>query len=365
VIAALYNEIEPYAADWLRNLVVAGHVAPGAVDARSIRELQPADLANVTQAHFFAGIGVWSYALRLAGWPDSVPVWTGSCPCQPFSAAGKRGGFSDERHLWPEWFRLIRQCRPPVIFGEQVASPDGLGWFDSVSSDLEAEGYAVGASDLCVAGVGGPHIRQRLYFVAYAMSAGRPAWRASTGDRQATRSGIIGGLADADKAGLRELGLGGLSGDGRSPRGHDADGRGTARLVGDSCGKGGGRNGGAGSRAQAQGDSQRLVDGRLGDQPFAPGANGLMGDADNAGPQGRGGDRDGSDKLPARASGLAGFWADAEWIYCTDNKWRAVEPGTQPLAHGTANRVGKLRAYGNAISAPVAATFIRAVMEVA
>ena len=113
--------------------------------------------------HFFAGIGVWSYALRLAGWPDNRPVWTGSCPCQPFSSAGKGAGFTDERHLWPEFFRLIRECRPATVFGEQVASKDGLAWLDLVQNSLESAGYACGALDTCAAGVGAPHIRQRLY----------------------------------------------------------------------------------------------------------------------------------------------------------------------------------------------------------
>ena len=157
----IYNEIEPYAAKWIGNLVAAGHVAPGVVDTSSIRDLEAEDINGRTQAHFFAGVGVWSYALQLAGWPDARPVWTGSCPCQPFSVAGAGGGFGDDRHLWPAWFELIRECRPPVVFGEQVASPDGLKWLDLVSSDLEGSGYAFGASVLRVAGVGAPHGRHR------------------------------------------------------------------------------------------------------------------------------------------------------------------------------------------------------------
>jgi DNA (cytosine-5)-methyltransferase 1 len=171
-MAALYNEIDPFAAQWLRNLIDANHIAPGVVDERSIEDLTPDDVAGPGQRHFFAGIGGWSYALRLAGIPDDADVWTGSCPCQPFSSAGKRGGTSDARHLWPAWFALIRECRPPIIFGEQVASSDGLGWLDLVYADLERCGYAVGAADLCAAGVGAPHIRQRLYFVAHAVRKG-------------------------------------------------------------------------------------------------------------------------------------------------------------------------------------------------
>lgn len=167
-MSAYYNEIDPFAADWLRELIRAGHIAPGEVDTRSIEDVAPDDLTGFAQCHFFAGIGTWSYALRRAGWADNRPVWTGSCPCQPFSAAGKRKGTADERHLWPAFFHLIGQCRPVTVFGEQVASCDGLAWFDLVSSDLEGTGYAVGAVDTCAAGFGAPHIRQRLYWVAHA-----------------------------------------------------------------------------------------------------------------------------------------------------------------------------------------------------
>ncbi|WP_195832036.1 DNA cytosine methyltransferase, partial [Yersinia enterocolitica] len=121
-MTAYYNEIDPYAAQWLRNLIRAGHIAPGYVDERSIEDVRPDDLREFTQCHFFAGVGVWSYALRQAGWPDDKPVWTGSCPCQPFSAAGKGDGFNDDRHLWPSFAWLIEQHRPSIVFGEQVAS---------------------------------------------------------------------------------------------------------------------------------------------------------------------------------------------------------------------------------------------------
>ncbi|WMR34744.1 DNA cytosine methyltransferase [Metapseudomonas otitidis] len=172
-MAAYYNEHDAYAAQWLRNLIAAGHIAPGDVDERSIEDVHPDDLKPYTQCHFFAGIGVWSLALRRAGWPDDRPVWTGSCPCQPFSAAGQGAGFDDPRHLWPSFDWLIQERRPPVIFGEQVASKDAEPWLDLVQADVEALGYAFGAIPFPSAGIGAPHIRDRLYWVANSDSAGR------------------------------------------------------------------------------------------------------------------------------------------------------------------------------------------------
>ena len=187
-----YNEIDPFAAQWLRNLIAAGHIAPGEVDERSVVDVRGGDLREFDQCHFFAGIGVWSYALRLAGWPDDRPVWSGSCPCQPFSAAGRSGGFGDERHLWPHWARLTSECRPDVIFGEQVASADGLAWLDFVCADLEAAGYAVGTVDTCAAGFGAPHLRQRLYFVATRGDTSLRREEKVTSHYERTRSELMG-----------------------------------------------------------------------------------------------------------------------------------------------------------------------------
>ena len=121
-----YNEWDKYAAQWLRNLIATGHIPKGEVDERSIKDVTAGDLRGFTQCHFFAGLGGWSYALRLAGWPEDRECWTGSCPCQPFSVAGKRKGTEDERHLWPEFRRLIAERRPSVVFGEQVAAASFL-----------------------------------------------------------------------------------------------------------------------------------------------------------------------------------------------------------------------------------------------
>lgn len=165
-MTAYYNEIEPYAAQWLRNLISKNLIAAGDVDERSIVDVHPDDLKNYTQCHFFAGIGGWSYAARLAGWPDERPLWTGSCPCQPFSSAGYELGSGDPRHLWPAFFKLIRAERPAVVMGEQVAAAVGKDWLDGVHSDLESIGYACGSAVVPACAVDAPHRRDRLWFVA-------------------------------------------------------------------------------------------------------------------------------------------------------------------------------------------------------
>jgi DNA (cytosine-5)-methyltransferase 1 len=219
-----YNEIDPGGAEWIRNLIKEGMIPQGVVDERSIVDIEPEYLDQFTQCHFFAGIGGWSYALRLAGWDGDRKVWTGSCPCQPFSVAGEGRGIDDERHLWPAFRWLISQCRPSTVFGEQVASADGRDWASGVRDDLEIMGYDVGIADLCAAGVGADHIRQRLFWggrlAENAASNGRG--RGTNGnqagdDREIQIAGLCadGRLADSGKSGLE--GFSGDVGDGDKP----------------------------------------------------------------------------------------------------------------------------------------------------
>ena len=179
---ALYNEINPIEAKAIELLIELKEIAPGLVDRRDVRDISPIEFAGYDQVHLFAGSGAWSYAFRLAGWPDNEPVWSISCPCQPFSAAGGGGGFADERHLWPYADYLIQECRPQRIFGEQVASKNGLAWLDLVQDDLEGKGYTFGAVDTCAAGFGAPHIRQRIYWVAYAERDEQPRKKSCSGE---------------------------------------------------------------------------------------------------------------------------------------------------------------------------------------
>ena len=354
-----YNEFDPVAAAWLRELIKAGHLPEGDVDERSIEDVVPGDLAGYTQCHFFAGIGGWSLALALAGWPVDRPVWTGSCPCQPFSAAGKGAGFDDQRHLWPAWFHLIRECRPAAIFGEQVASAAVGPWLDLVQADLEGVVYAFGSVAFPAAGIGAPHIRDRTYWVGYANDA-RSQGHARNGgaargqgpERSASASGVPVWLGNADRVGAW-------------------------------------RDGGAVSGPFAGQDGQHLSQ-----HAGAPGAAGGLADADswqrNGITDGQGRQPDGAqagwvegNRVAAAGSELLrpgpvnGHWRIADWLGCRDGKWRPVEPGTQPLVDGLPRsmvrlsdpctplhpaeaRGMRLRGYGNAIVPDQAAIFIQA-----
>jgi len=362
-VTAYYNEIDPRGAASLRELIRAGIIAPGDVDDRSIKDVRPSDLAGYVQCHFFAGIGVWPYALRCAGWPDDRPVWTGSCPCQPFSAAGKGEGFADERHLWPCFFHLARVRRPVALFGEQVSSKDGLAWFNHVRSDLEGEGYTVGVSDLCAAGFGAPHIRQRLYFVADADLGedGRLHGGRENGSAATVHAGT-GLMADASHSHGRPGERGAQAGTGQDgERGGGSSGNGADGVVGNPLQPG--------LEGHAGDERNRDEPGRKRENEVGPiasaGEAGDMGDPGGMGLSGFDWRRARQESEDGRANGPTGdFWSDAAWIPCRDGKWRPIKPGTFPLAHGAPARVGRLHLYGNAIVAPVAEAFVRAYMEV-
>lgn len=290
MVKVYYNEIDEKAAAWLAELMKQGAIPHGTIDTRSIEDVRPSDLDGYDQCHFFAGIGGWAYALELAEWGDR-PIWTASCPCQPFSAAGRRRGTADERHLWPALRWLIQQHLPSLVVGEQVASPAGREWFDALATDVEALSYRCAAAILPAASVKAPHLRDRIWWTAV--------------------------------------------------RGLEVSSRERLEVV----------------RLQLQSREPRL------DLPEAAGRGeaGELADADGGQPGHRVLQRSWEHRQQSQ-DGRA-LWDDADWLYCRDGKYRPVEPGTFPLAHGIPARVGRLRGYGNAIVPQVAAAFLKSVKE--
>lgn len=363
-MTAFYNEIDPYAAQWLRNLIAAGHIAPGVVDERPIQEIEAYELVEFTQCHFFAGIGIWSHALRRAGWSDDRPIWTGSCPCQPFSNAGQKKGFQDDRHLWPHWKKLIDVCRPAVIVGEQVAS--ALDWVDLVSADMEGSNYAFGADDLCAAGFGGAHIRQRIYFVGlqHPASDGRQQWRPEPSGRGVAERCSNGRLADDDGRGQSRPGRSGIAQEQRA-----SELRGVGGMADSDERRRGRKPLLAGSIIDRETPERDESDGGAKPGSAICGLADCVERADVGSlawsKQRQLPESDGECFTELRSTNAPLLGREAvDWLYCRDGKWRPVGPGTFPLVNETPARVGRLRAYGNGLDAETAAQFCSVVREI-
>jgi DNA (cytosine-5)-methyltransferase 1 len=389
-MVAYYNEIDPAAAHILQELINNGVIAPGIVDTRSIKEVQPDDLIGFTQCHFFAGGGLWSVAARLAGWPDDESLWTGSCPCQPFSAAGKGTGTDDPRHLWPYLYRLIRARRPLVAMGEQVAGAAGYDWFDGVRTDLEGERYSSRSVDFPACSVDAPHQRNRQYWVAMADNESDECGAglrkggeeqdgdvSSDGDRACPACGGWGRIGPFFPGGFSSIcGNCNLVDASRFRR---CEGGTQSKVL-----SGWATATGADVSGVTLGDAfgQRLEgfgrDGNDSGQPKphrpiaeADGAKASIHVASDHGVQ-RGQQHEFSGNPTARTreehrgrDGRNGtHWSDAEWIICHDGKARRAQSGIRLLANGVSGRVDLWRVGGNAIVPQAAAEVIAAFIDV-
>lgn len=359
-----YNEIDPFCCKWLAELMKQGLIPEGEIDSRSIEDVKPDELKGFSQCHFFAGIGGWAYAAKLAGWEWGGTLWTGSCPCQPFSTAGKRAGTSDERHLWPAFFWLISQCKPDIVFGEQVASKDALAWLDLVHSDLENAGYACGVSDTCAAGFGAPHIRQRLYWCALGHATDFRYWERVVGNETAAQSGPSCSGEDerrwrydfANDGGTDGVAYSQSKGLQRQPE-SDRGSQGWQEQTG--CSVNSGDVAGGLDNSESRGRQH---------EPSVAGISGTQHGQEQSGERACGASADALRTMPTN-----GFWANPDWLWCRDKKWRPIKPGLVPLVDVLPKGVGlgrdfraikqRLKGYGNAIVIPQAVEFIEAVKE--
>jgi len=300
--------------------------------------LEPVTLPDLFNAISLPVLVVGATPCALPDGPTTDLFGRAVAPANPSAQPVQGGGVTDERHLWPVWFNLIRECRPGVVFGEQVEAAVKHGWLDLVQSDLESEGYACGAAGIPAAGVGAPHIRQRLWFVADANSGRHDGWATATG-RQAGASARVASSSASDQ--LADSQREGLEGYVRDERNRDEPRRLNAQQAGSVA-----PSSGVGSLGNTTsiGRKMAVFDGSSSNASAGVGQTDVRG--------GRG-----------ASSPSNGFWSDCDWLPCRDGKARPVEPGTFPLAHGVSARVGRLRAYGNAIVPQVAQAFIEAYLE--
>ena len=347
----VFNEIDPVACAVLRDC------HDGTVLERSVKDLQSADLAGYERAHFFAGAGLWEVACELAGWVG--PIWTGSCPCQGESVAGKRLGARDPRDLWPDFFTLIAACRPSVVVGEQVDAAVSSHWLDRTASDLEDAGYAFRAVDIPACAIDAPHKRNRIYWVAVdnADAARRlqPQGRVGTLGRWSGDADVWCSLANPSGARPLSTAHRGLCGEaqGERPR-HveferrngrddvaDADRRGRDRGLQDALGRTGRRD--AAERAD------------VGDICGEGLALGSFQDVERRSLRHKG--------SPSCATNHRSHWMDAEWLRCADGKARRSKPGLRLLVDGLAGRADLWRLAGNSIVPQITAEVLIALKE--
>jgi len=248
--------------------------------------------------------------------PTRPNVICGGFPCQPFSQAGKQQAQDDARHLWPEMFRLIRECRPTWVVGENVAGLIRLG-LDEVLADLESEGYSTRTFNIPACSVGAPHLRQRLWIVAHSDSDSEPDGSFDGNARQ------------------RQLGF---------------------EFVAHTK-----------SIGHGQGGEQRDIYGADGGQVGERGAvltsaseqsEDVAEDVADSDRDGRGRGR--STKSSGRKSRME-HWSGGE---CNrSEEWWEVEPSVGRLVDGLPNRVPQLRALGNSIIPQIAQKIAQAIKE--
>lgn len=291
---------------------------------------------------------VWDNVLTFVGarWQGVVDTIIAGYPCQPFSAAGKRDGENDERHLWPDIARIIQEVRPRYVFLENVAGHVSLG-LDTVLGDLRRMGFKVAAGLFSAAETGATHKRERLFILAYSESGG-------CGERGQEGHTRRIGHSDSSDAGLADPGSGQLSQPRRGSEGRNGSGSaGPQRGLGDA--------GGAGLEGREQPEAHRDGDG--------PGAHGPTAEPGRAwlptAPP-RPNDYDGWAEVMRVAPHLAPAISirdvkricdrAAEMVAERIMEEEAAEPVLRGMVDGMAQRPRALKLYGNGVH-PMAAAY--------
>ena len=238
-------------------------------------------------------------------------IITGGFPCQPFSIAGKQKGTNDDRHLWPEMFRIIKELKPRWIIGENVRGivniQDGVV-FETVCTDLESEGYEVQAFNIPAAGVGAPHRRERIWIVANSRRTLRQGSSIREKNENETRK------EDADQHQ-------------RSSSPSKSNVANTESFSSDVRGR---------EEHQEERDGQSEIRGKSGKDV----ANASTGRRTSQGKQ-----------IPTRGNGIE------------HQSWWQSEPDVGRVAHGVPGRVHRLKALGNSIVPKIAEEIGKAIMK--
>jgi DNA (cytosine-5)-methyltransferase 1 len=250
---------------------------------------------------------------------SGITLLAGGFPCQPFSTAGKRQGDKDDRHLWPEMFRVIKEARPAWVLGENVAGLVRLA-LDDLLSDLESEGYSTQAFVIPACAANALHRRDRVWIVAYSECVAGDKRRESSMQRRRTgetKQVGLGGFIDADSDSQRQS----------QSEGREQDQR---RRVGDIC-----EVASNATHARSEGGYAELA------------ASARYGQTDKPLPCGKNDSDATSERLPNWAGGTLG--QPFPLTEFERSGGREIERNFRGMAYGVSRRVDRLRALGNAV----------------
>jgi DNA (cytosine-5)-methyltransferase 1 len=270
---------------------------------------------------------------------QSIDLICGGFPCQPFSQAGKRKGEEDDRHLWPEYFRLIQEIRPRWVIGENVAGLISMG-LDQVLSDLASASYSHQSLVIPACAVNAPHRRDRVWIIARRNAMGNSEYNGSSTTKESRSPSSVSNNSP--------------QGENKTFQSKGTSGRSNIENVAHSISDSKGSSYRKGVYEESNGEQNN--------------GNEIRDDSGNSGKalahankeriQGR------KETRNIRSGGENGHKLASGQSKCgLGNNW-AVEPDVGRVAHGIPNRVDRLKQLGNAVVPQVVEEIGRAIMEV-